>query len=262
MIQLIASDIDGTLLQGRSLTLDPHIFELICRLKEKGIRFAAASGRQYYSLRALFEPVKDDISYIAENGSLCIHNHEVLSRGKIDRDLSLRILDSIYEYRECECIVSCESKIYTDGTDEKFLSQLTDYLNYDIEIVKDLREIKEDFLKIAVFNSQAPQAMRDHFTRQFKEEIKVVSSAKYWVDFIAPNANKGTALAGLLNHFQIDPVNCIAFGDQYNDVEMLQFAGTSYAMANAAPGISYYSTYVTDSVQEVLEDILAQIEIQ
>lgn len=51
----------------------------------------------------------------------------------------------------------------------------------------------------------------------------------------------------------------VAFGDQYNDIEMLQLVGTSYAMSNAAPGISYYSTYVTDSVEDVLEDILAQV---
>ena len=51
----------------------------------------------------------------------------------------------------------------------------------------------------------------------------------------------------------------MAFGDQYNDVEMLQFVGTSYAMSNAAPGISYYSTYVTDSVDDVLEDLLATL---
>ena len=51
----------------------------------------------------------------------------------------------------------------------------------------------------------------------------------------------------------------MAFGDQYNDVEMLEVAGTSYAMASAAPGISYYADYVTKSVAEVLEDILASI---
>ena len=40
---------------------------------------------------------------------------------------------------------------------------------------------------------------------------------------------------------------------------MLQLTGTSYAMSNAAPGIAYYSTYVTDSVEEVLEDITATL---
>ncbi|KMZ54158.1 sugar phosphatase SupH [Dorea sp. D27] len=86
-----------------------------------------------------------------------------------------------------------------------------------------------------------------------------MTSGNLWVDFIAPGANKGTALSNLLAHLDIPAENCIAFGDQYNDVEMLQLAGASYAMSNAAPGIAYYSTYVTDSVEEVLEDLAASV---
>lgn len=71
MIKLIASDLDGTLLQNGAQRPSPKIFDLILRLKEKGIHFAAASGRQLYSQHQLFAPVKNDISYIAENGSLC-----------------------------------------------------------------------------------------------------------------------------------------------------------------------------------------------
>ena len=70
MIRYIASDLDGTLLLNGAQELDPEVFSLILRLKEKGIHFIAASGRQYVNLRRLFEPVQDEISYIAENGRL------------------------------------------------------------------------------------------------------------------------------------------------------------------------------------------------
>ena len=89
MIRYIASDLDGTLLLNGAQELDPEVFSLILHLKEKGIHFIAASGRQYYSLRNLFRPVADQISYIAENGSLCIHDHQVISRGLIPRELGL-----------------------------------------------------------------------------------------------------------------------------------------------------------------------------
>ena len=98
-----------------------------------------------------------------------------------------------------------------------------------------------------------------HLQNLFGEEIKVVTSGNLWIDFIAPGTNKGTALEKLIQKLKIKPEECMAFGDQYNDVEMLQFVGTSYAMSNAAPGISYYSTYVTDSVDDVLEDLLATL---
>ena len=64
MIQYIASDLDGTLLPDGGQEMNPEIYDLILQLKEKGIRFIAASGRQYHSIRRLLHPVRDDISYI------------------------------------------------------------------------------------------------------------------------------------------------------------------------------------------------------
>ena len=66
MVKLIASDLDGTLLQNGAHDVNPIVFDQIRTLKEHGIMFAAASGRQYLNLRRLFTPVQDDIAYIAE----------------------------------------------------------------------------------------------------------------------------------------------------------------------------------------------------
>ena len=93
MIKLVASDLDGTLLQNEAQELTPRAIDLIHQLTQKGVRFVAASGRQYDNERRVFDAIKDDISYIAENGSVCIHNGEVISRSTIDPDLCSRILD-------------------------------------------------------------------------------------------------------------------------------------------------------------------------
>lgn len=256
MIKLIASDLDGTLLRGGAQQLNPRVFDLILQLKEKGILFVAASGRQYTNLRRLFEPVKDEIAYIAENGSLCVYQGKILSRGLIERDLGLRILKAIQNYGQCECILSCEDACYTDSKNPDFIRHMSDVVKNDMAFVDDLTTVNHPFLKIAICDYRGTQESDVYFKKLFSSEIKVVTSGNIWVDFIAPNANKGSALQGLLDHLQYKSEDCIAFGDQYNDVEMLQLAGTSYAMANAAPGISYFSTYVTDSVEEVLEDIV------
>ena len=68
MIKLVASDIDGTLLPEGTAQINPEIFEVIRKLKEKDILFAAASGRHYTSMSKLFEPVKHDMIFITENG--------------------------------------------------------------------------------------------------------------------------------------------------------------------------------------------------
>lgn len=261
MIKLIASDLDGTLLQNGAQELDPVVFDQIRALAENGIRFVAASGRQYPNLRRLFAPVQDDISYIAENGSLCIHEGKTLSRGLIPRELGNRIVNAIHRCSGCECIISGEEVCYSDSRNEAFRDHMVHVVKNDMRFVDSISEIKEPFLKIAVCNFDGTKDCLAYFQELFSHEIKVVTSGNIWVDFIAPGASKGNALQTLLDHLHIAPEDCVAFGDQYNDVEMLQLAGTSYAMSNAAPGISFYSTYVTDSVPEVLDDIISSVGI-
>lgn len=76
MIKLIASDLDGTLLQNEAQELTPRAIDLISQLTQKGIHFVAASGRQYDNERRVFHALKDDISYTpktAQNQSLKNH---------------------------------------------------------------------------------------------------------------------------------------------------------------------------------------------
>ena len=260
MIKYIASDLDGTLLHGGAQNLSNEVFDLIRRLKEQGIRFIAASGRQYNNIYRMFGPVQDDISYIAENGSLCIHDHEVISRGFIERELGLRIIDYSKKYKGCNCLLSCEGRCYTDSGDDRFISHIKNVVKYDMDVVEDLHEVSVPFLKLAMCDFEHPDRLLPFFQEHFKQEIKVVTSGNIWIDFIAPNANKGTALAGLLHHLGFDPADGVTFGDQYNDAEMLSLAGTSYAMVNGNPGLRKYATGVTDSVEKILYDILEASE--
>jgi len=95
--------------------------------------------------------------------------------------------------------------------------------------------------------------------RSLWSEIKVVTSGNIWIVLYRSGKQQRDGSSESDGLIPGKTGECVAFGDQYNDIEMLQLAGTSYAMSNAAPGISYYSTYVTDSVEDVLEDILAQV---
>lgn len=106
MIRLVASDLDGTLLKNGAQVLPQEIFELIPALKERGIRFVAASGRQYANIRRLFSPLQDEISYIAENGSLCMHEGKMLASGQIDRDLANEIILDAREQPDCSLLYS------------------------------------------------------------------------------------------------------------------------------------------------------------
>ena len=246
MIKLIASDLDGTLLQNEAQELTPRAIELIRALTQKGVHFVAASGRQYANERLLFHEIKDDISYIAENGSLCIHQGKVISRGLIEDDLAYRILRELKKEPGFEIVVSREDTCLIENNNSQFANHIVNVMHNTTEIVDDLLTVKGPFLKIAFAN------MTSRRTTDCLKELQ---------EKFSPGCNKGSALRNLMDLFGITPEECVAFGDQYNDVEMLETVGMGYAMSNAAPGIAGHAKYITDSVEEVLEDILAGLDL-
>ena len=110
MIKMVSSDLDGTLLTGGSQTIPEEIFSLIKELKDMGILFVAASGRQYANMRNLFLPVRDDMAFISENGGLAIQNEKLLYCDSFDKDLVMEIIEAIHEGRLDERL----TEIYAD----------------------------------------------------------------------------------------------------------------------------------------------------
>ena len=94
MIKLIASDLDGTLLKEGTMDINPEIYDIIRKLKAKGIVFAAVSGREYDSIERVFAPVKDDIYFIAGNGGIISYQGEIIEKMAIPAD----ILKEVVEY--------------------------------------------------------------------------------------------------------------------------------------------------------------------
>ena len=96
MIKLIASDMDGTLLNSRG-ELDNEIYDIINRLKELGIIFTAASGRQLESLKKRFLPVDNDIIYLAENGTYVVYKGEEIYSNVMNRNIVEELVDKIID---------------------------------------------------------------------------------------------------------------------------------------------------------------------
>lgn len=83
IIRLIASDLDATLLDGQS-RLSPDFAETVRALAERGIRFAAASGRPIYTLEEMFAPLRDDIIFVGDNGGAICWKGESLYLSEMD----------------------------------------------------------------------------------------------------------------------------------------------------------------------------------
>ena len=100
MIRLVASDIDGTLLQGGARALSDELFGLIRVLKKRGILFCAASGRQYHSLRGLFAPIASRLHYVCENGAVVFGPGDpgpILAKETMERGQALELCREILD---------------------------------------------------------------------------------------------------------------------------------------------------------------------
>ena len=76
----------------------------------------------------------------------------------------------------------------------------------------------------------------------------MVTSGNAWLDMMPKGVNKGTAMEALLEHLKIMPEECMAFGDNYNDLEMLGMVGESYAMSQGKDAVKKICKYQADTV--------------
>lgn len=259
MIKAIASDLDGTLLLNGAQALNPEIFDIIAQLKEHGIHFISASGRQLASQYNLFKPVVNEISYIAENGAVCVYEGETIIVSEMDRELILCITQEICKRPGCKPLVSCPSTCYILDNDEDFYYHVSQEMHNHTTKIARFEDIKEPFLKLAFFEDDVTESSK-YFRELFKNEAKVITSGNEWVDFMPFDTNKATALKLLLHKMGISPDEVISFGDQQNDVEMLTLTATSYAMAKAVPEAKACADFITESVEESLREFIKALE--
>ncbi|RDY33188.1 HAD family hydrolase [Lachnotalea glycerini] len=256
MIKLIASDLDGTLLQNGAQQLTEQVIPYIKRLKEMGIVFVAASGRQYANLQRLFEPFKNEISYICENGALVVNEGKILHKTIINKELGEEILVDIRQKEGCEILLSGMNTSYLEPKTNEYAHRMQYIVKNNVTIVKDILEVTEDYLKISVYEREGINNSEEYFRDKWKDKVTVVTSGTEWLDMISLGTNKGNAMKVLQETFHILPEETMAFGDNYNDVEMLKNAGYSYAMNSGKKDIINLSRFSTNRVEDILAKVL------
>ena len=221
MIKLIASDLDGTILLQNAQSVDDSLFKTIHEISEKGIIFAPASGRQYNSLKMLFEPVEKDLMYIAENGALVMYKEEVIFKSPMNRKLAMEIIEDIYEHCNCEVLISGLNTAYIKPKEKEYLHRMTSVVKYRTSVIESFDDIQEDILKVSVCDISGINNSREYFTKKWSDKVLTAVSGELYLDFTANGVNKGTAIKKIQEKFGISPDECMAFGDNYNDIEML-----------------------------------------
>lgn len=256
MIKLIASDLDGTLLQNGAQSLNSGTAQLVHELTKQGRIFVAASGRQYANLQRLFGMAGDEIAYICENGSLVMYQGRVLAKHTIPWETGQELLKAIMEREGSEALISGVHTCYIQPKDPSYTYWIKDHVKNNVTVVEDILKTEEPYLKISVYEKNGLHNSEEYWKERFSSQITVVTSGNEWLDTVPKGVNKGTALLVLQKEFGIKGSEIMAFGDHYNDAEMLKEAGYSFAMKNAQPQIRALCRFETELVEKTLEEVL------
>lgn len=256
MIKLIASDLDGTLLYGRDNSVSEEMFEQIREMKKRGMVFVAASGRPYSSLKKLFAPVWEDMAFICENGAVVYYHDQLLAEQVIPREDALGLIE-IVDAEECtEIILSSATTTYVRPKQRKYLKILEANGNHVVE-VQEWADVTEHCVKIAWYEEAGVDGRAEYWKEKIAPPARVVTSGAQWLDILYPNSHKGVGVKVLQDHFGLQKEEMAAFGDNYNDMEMLEAVGYPVAMLNAKEGIlkvcPYHTARVEDTIRQMLD---------
>lgn len=251
---LIASDIDGTLIPEETTVIPEAVFEQVRAAYEKGFLFVAASGRQYPSLRALFEPVADQMAFLVENGSGLYYRDEMIASEVFDRDVALQIAQFVQNTPNCEFLADGEEEICVIPKSERLLPQLIDVQKLTVRVVKDFEELPEHMMKIAVWCTDGAACHDAAFKAAFGDQAYIAVSGESWIDF--SKSNKGNGIRTACRMFQIPEDQTYAFGDNWNDVTMLDTVAHPYIMQSANEALKKRYPSICTNVPDELKKIL------
>lgn len=235
MIRLIASDIDGTLLQKGERELSQKLFQQIFRLREKGILFCPASGRQYASLRRLFAPVANLLPFLCENGAVVFgpgSPGKVLGKTVMDRPLAEALCRDIMDLPGCDVLISGINTSYLCPRQTDLVDHMKFYVGNNVQLVSSPEQVPEDMVKVSAYCPRGAAAIEAEMTERWDGHFNAAIAGAPWLDFTL--ADKGTGLKQLCAALDIALDEVMAFGDNYNDLPMLALAGQPYLMEGAA----------------------------
>lgn len=254
-IRLIAVDMDGTLLRPDG-TVPDGLWPLLRVLTERGIAFAPASGRQLATLQAMFAGHESDaggLDYIAENGAYVVRDGVEVSSDTLDPGFvasvvqRLRALDA--EGMRLGVVLCGKRSAHIEDTDPVFVAEVEKYYRA-LSVTSDLLSVDDQFLKIAIYDFGGGETHSAPALADLGRTHQVVVSGPHWVDIMNQGVDKGVALRSLQRALGVTPAQTAAFGDYLNDLQMLQAADHSYAMADAHPDVAAVARFRAPSNAE------------
>lgn len=261
-VKLIASDMDRTLLDDDG-ELPAGFGELIERLHDEGIYFVAASGRPVYTLRNMFRNYLDRVVLMGDNGGLIMLGDQVLYKSAMPTEVYRRLARYVHETAGSGNVCGYDAA-YIEKRDEALEPNYRTFY-HEIKFVDDLEQLDVPANKFTIFfiDNSAPEHFEKLKETGLVDGLSAATSGPMWIDVMMPGVNKGEGLRHVGEALGIGVEDMMAFGDTFNDKEMLATAGFGFMVANATPGMEAYARYVAPANTEagvvaVAERVLAE----
>lgn len=270
MIKLIATDMDGTLLNAAHEISQENI-DAIKYAQSQGITVAIATGRAFYEASTPIAETDLSVPYICLNGAeVRDESFNIISTSNLNHELVERI-KSILNKDDVYFQIYTNRGIYTEDPTK----DLDIYLDIakqagqeaDVEKIKagiqkridngtlkvvdsyeDIEDIPgELIMKALAFNPDLEKINAIGAQLSAIPSLAVSSSSRGNLEITHSDAQKGIALESIADKLKIDLQDVMALGDNMNDVSMLERVGYPVAMDNAMPEVKAVAKYVTDS---------------
>lgn len=261
MIKLIITDMDGTFLNTKGDFNRPFYKEVKQLMEDKGVAFAACTGKQCERIEEIFgEEDTKDLWIMGDSATRIKYNGEYVYESLLSNELGLQIIEKLEEIADDYTIIACTptAAMIKDTTPEANAKMVRgSYTN--VEQVSDYQEITEDFVKITIYDDKK----RSHQTRpqlsEFFDKAYIVASEAAWIDISNYGVHKGTTVEQLQDMLGVTEEETMVFGDGMNDIELMDRAKFSFAMRNAFEEVKDAANFITGSNDD--EGVLHTIQL-
>ena len=255
-VRLIGIDIDGTLLDSRGQMPDANR-EAIHEAVAAGIHVALVTGRSYPFARPIADPLPPAVTLIVSNGAIERDtNGGTLARRLLDRDIARAVLDATQPFRDAAALifdrdeerqVVFETMDWEQPNRKGYWSRNQSLIDRCVPLELALTE---DPIQVmfngAVEQMRALAVALDGTARNYAVSLTEYEHRDFsLIDITSPLATKGRALAWRAEQLGLSRDEVMAVGDNFNDLEMLMFAGVPVVMANAVEGLKTRGWYMT-----------------
>lgn len=261
VIKLVASDMDGTLLDGQG-EVPPETYDLVRRLDAAGIRFVAASGRRLDTLREQFAPVVDRMDFVASNGAQVVVDGKLVDLELFSHAALRRMAHAVDLFDTLHLALFDDTRSYLLDDERCFEREIDKNLPLPVRAYG-VPAPEIGIVKASIYCDDAVMDMAYALARELGDEFVFAPSGKRWIDVMQRGVNKATGIEQVLEARGLAFGEVMAFGDSMNDYELLRRVGVSCAMGNGRSAIRQISdrvlgTNLEQSVQKEIAALLAE----